>query len=153
MTQPLEKRGGQQPPAPPKRPPPPLRLRPKNQTNSCSADLRHSVYASRRYVNQQRNRYTAHMLFMVIERFKNGDALEVGERFRKSGRMLPPDVAYQASWVDPVGGRCFQVMEAASRELLNTWTSRWEDLIHFEIVPVQTSCEFWSLMNRSEKSK
>ena len=36
------------------------------------------------------------MLFMVIERFKGGDARSVGERFRHSGRMLPEGVAYHA---------------------------------------------------------
>ncbi len=40
------------------------------------------------------------MLFMVIERFKDGNARLVGERFRQSGRMLPEGVAYHASWVD-----------------------------------------------------
>lgn len=84
------------------------------------------------------------MLFMVIERFKDGDAKLVGERFRRSGRMLPEGVDYHASWVDPAGGRCFQVMEAGSPELLDVWVSRWHDLVEFEIVPVQTSSDFWS---------
>jgi hypothetical protein len=84
------------------------------------------------------------MLFMVIERFKDGDVVRVGERFRNSGRMLPDGVVYQASWMDSAGTRCFQVMEAPSLELLNEWISRWEDLVDFEIVPVQTSGEFWS---------
>lgn len=83
------------------------------------------------------------MLFMVIERFKHGDAAPVGERFRRSGRMLPEGVAYHASWVDSTGARCFQVMEAPQRETLDAWVQRWSDLIDFEIVPVQTSGEFW----------
>lgn len=84
------------------------------------------------------------MLFMVIERFKDGNARSIGERFRNSGRMLPEGVAYHASWVDPEAGRCFQVMEALNRELLNLWVSRWDDLVDFEIVPVLTSADFWS---------
>jgi hypothetical protein len=84
------------------------------------------------------------MLFMVIERFKDGAVGRIGERFRNSGRMLPDGVVYQASWMDSAGTRCFQVMEAPRPELLNEWTSRWEDLVDFEIVPVQTSSEFWS---------
>jgi uncharacterized protein DUF3303 len=79
---------------------------------------------------------------MVIERFKHGDARLIGERFRSRGRMLPEGVAYQASWVDAAGARCFQVMEAAHAELLNPWVSRWDDLIDFEIVPVLTSDDF-----------
>lgn len=84
------------------------------------------------------------MLFMVIERFKDGNAELVGERFRHRGRMLPEGVAYHASWVDPAGARCFQIMETAHPELLNLWVSRWDDLVDFEIVPVLTSSDFWS---------
>jgi hypothetical protein len=83
------------------------------------------------------------MLFMVIEHFRDGDTRPVGERFRRSGRMLPDGVAYHASWVDSEGARCFQVMEAPHPELLKVWASRWDDLVDFEIVPVVTSGEFW----------
>jgi len=81
---------------------------------------------------------------MVIERFKRGDPKPVGERFRLHIRMLPEGVLYHVSWVDSAGTRCFQVMEAANRELLETWTRRWDDLIDFEIVPVLTSSDFWA---------
>jgi hypothetical protein len=84
------------------------------------------------------------MLFMVIERFKHGDAKPIGERFKRSGRMLPEGVTYQASWVDSKGTRCFQLMEAPHPELLSAWVSRWDDLIDFEIVPVLTSNDFWA---------
>jgi len=84
------------------------------------------------------------MLFMVIEHFKGGDPQPIGERFARSGRMLPEGVSYQASWVDSPGARCFQVMEAPGPDLLNIWVSRWNDLIDFEIVPVVTSGEFWA---------
>ena len=83
------------------------------------------------------------MLFMVIEHFKGGNAAAVGERFRRDGRMMPEGVLYHASWVEPAGARCFQVMEAARPELLNAWVSRWDDLMDFEIVPVLTSSDFW----------
>ena len=84
------------------------------------------------------------MLFLVIEHFRHGDPGPVGERFRRSGRMLPEGVGYHASWVDRAGARCFQVMEAPRRELLDAWISRWDDLVEFEIVPVETSAEFWA---------
>jgi hypothetical protein len=84
------------------------------------------------------------MLFMVIERFKDGNAAPVGERFRRTGRMLPDGVTYHASWVDPAGMRCFQVMEAPQREALDLWISRWNDLVDLEIMPVLESSEFWS---------
>jgi hypothetical protein len=84
------------------------------------------------------------MQFMIIEHFKNGNFKAVGDRFQKSGRMLPEGVTYQASWVDPTGSRCFQVMEAPSPELLQLWASRWSDLVDFEVIPVLSSADFWS---------
>ena len=84
------------------------------------------------------------MLFMVIERFKNGTLKLVGERFKRNGRMLTENVTYHASWVEPSGARCFQLMEASDAELLAAWTKRWNDLVDFEIIPVLASAEFWT---------
>ena len=86
------------------------------------------------------------MLFMVIESFKRGAIVPIGERFKSSGRMLPEGVIYHTSWVDAAGARCFQVMEAPYPELLNNWISRWDDLIDFEVIPVKTSSEFWAAL-------
>ena len=83
------------------------------------------------------------MLFLVIEHFKNGDPAPVGERFQKHGRMMPEGVTYQASWVDAQNARCFQVMEAPDRESLNAWIAAWQDLVDFEVIPVQRSADFW----------
>jgi Protein of unknown function (DUF3303) len=84
------------------------------------------------------------MLFMVIERPKDGDFTAIGDRFRRSGRMLPDGVIYHASWIDSRNSRCFQIMEAPDRESLNPWIAAWNDLVDFEVVPVQTSAEFWA---------
>lgn len=84
------------------------------------------------------------MLFMVIERFKDGSTESIAERFRHSGRLLPEGVVYHASWIDPTTGRCFQVMEAPGQGSLNVWAARWGDLVEFEIIPVMSSAEFWS---------
>jgi hypothetical protein len=84
------------------------------------------------------------MLFMVIERFKPDSVKLIGERFKRRGRILPEGVTYHASWVDSRATRCFQIMETPRLELLNTWVSRWDDLIDFEIVPVLTSADFWA---------
>ena len=84
------------------------------------------------------------MLFMVIERFKQGDPRPVGDRFKRAGRMLPEGLVYHASWVELAGGRCFQVMEASHPDLLKSWMSCWDDLIDFEIIPVEKSSEFWA---------
>lgn len=90
------------------------------------------------------------MLFMVIERFRNGDARTIGERFRSKGRMMPENVKYVASWVDGRAMRCFQLMEAPSSEAMQPWVKAWEDLVEFEIVAVETSQEFWERLAREQ---
>jgi hypothetical protein len=81
---------------------------------------------------------------MVIEKFKDGDASRVGERFAQRGRMLPEGVSHEASWLDEAGTTCFQVMDAIDRATLDEWIARWSDLVAFEVVPVLTSQEFWA---------
>ncbi len=58
--------------------------------------------------------------------------------------MMTDDLVYHSSWIDAENARCFQVMEAASAEMLNAWTSCWDDLIDFEIIPVLSSHEYWA---------
>lgn len=84
------------------------------------------------------------MLFMVIERFTDGDEKRIGERFRQHGRMMPDDVVYLSSWLDPQTMRCWQLMEAPTRASLDPWLENWRDLMEFEIVAVETSAQFWS---------
>lgn len=81
------------------------------------------------------------MLFMVIERFKNGDALPVYRRFRDLGRLAPPGLDYVSSWVSADLTTCFQIMEAPDRALLDRWMAQWADLVDFEVVSVMTSAE------------
>jgi hypothetical protein len=88
--------------------------------------------------------HTPGVLFMVIEKFKDGDPAKVGERFAQQGRMLPEGVSYEVSWLDEAGTRCFQVMTAPDRASLEVWMARWSDLVDFEVVPVLTSKEFWA---------
>ena len=81
------------------------------------------------------------MLYMVIEDFRDGDAVPSTAAF-----------AIGAAWrrkvsrMSPVGShliftRCYQVMECSDKSLLDAWMARWEDLVHFEVVPVVTSEE------------
>jgi len=84
------------------------------------------------------------VLFMVTERFKSGNAVSVGERFQKTGRMLPDGVIYLQSWVDVSGTCCFQLMEAEDQDALTPWIKHWGDLVEFSIVPVLSSAEFWA---------
>lgn len=79
------------------------------------------------------------MKCMVIETFKPGRADEVYERNNEKGRMLPDGLLYIDSWLSIDRTKCFQLMEADNIELFNEWISNWNDLIDFEIIPVEVS--------------
>jgi Protein of unknown function (DUF3303) len=81
------------------------------------------------------------VLFMIIERFRNGDAVPVYRRFRDRGRLAPDGLKYVASWVDLPMERCYQVMETDNRALLDQWMAEWVDLVEFEVHPIMTSAE------------
>ena len=81
------------------------------------------------------------MLYMVVEHFKEGDALPVYRRFRERGRLAPEGLSYLSSWVDERFRRCFQLMETDDRGLLDEWVANWSDLVDFEVFPVITSHE------------
>ena len=80
-------------------------------------------------------------LYMVIENFLNGDAVPVYRRFRDQGRLMPAGVTYVSSWVVESLDRCYQVMEADDRTLLDQWIANWADVADFEVHPVVTSRE------------
>jgi hypothetical protein len=80
-------------------------------------------------------------LYMVVEHFKNGDAVSVYRRFRERGRLAPEGVIYVSSWVDNKFERCYQLMETHDRRLLDKWMSHWNDLVEFEVYSVMTSKE------------
>lgn len=81
------------------------------------------------------------MLFMVVEKFRNGDALPIYRRFRDHGRLSPDGLRYISSWVDESLERCFQLMETGDRNLLDRWIENWSDLVEFEVYPVMSSNE------------
>ena len=81
------------------------------------------------------------MLYMIVERFRDGDALPVYRRFRDRGRMMPEGLHYVSSWVSDDFQRCFQVMECEDPKLLEQWMAQWKDLMEFEVIPVVTSAE------------
>ena len=83
----------------------------------------------------------AKTLYMIVEHFKNNDAVAVYRRFRDQGRMAPEGVTYVSSWVDEKYERCYQLMETGDRRLLDQWMSHWSDLVEFEVYPVMTSKE------------
>ena len=80
-------------------------------------------------------------LFMIVERFRNGEAAPVYRRFKQHGRMAPEGLAYISSWVDENLSTCYQLMETDDRALLDEWIRNWSDLVEFEVHPVITSQE------------
>jgi hypothetical protein len=81
------------------------------------------------------------LLYMIIERFKNGDPRPVYRRFRERGRMAPEGLQYVSSWVDEKLEICFQLMEAADVSYIQEWLTNWADIVEFEVYPVISSQE------------
>ncbi len=79
------------------------------------------------------------MLYMVIERFKDGPAIY--QRLRERGRMMPEGLEYVSSWVAVDLKTCWQLMRAEDESLFQSWIDNWKDLADFEVVPVRTSDE------------
>jgi hypothetical protein len=79
------------------------------------------------------------MLFMVIEKYRDGDPKPVYRRLKEKGRMAPPGAHYLASWVTTDFERCYQMMDCDDRNLLDEWMASWGDIVEFEVIPVITS--------------
>jgi hypothetical protein len=100
--------------------------------DSESASLSDEYHAKREW---------AMTTYMVIERFKNGDAIPVYRRVRDQGRLTPPGLGFVTSWVDLPMKTCFQVMQTEDRALLDQWIAEWSDLVDFEVYAVTSSAE------------
>ena len=104
-------------------------------------DLTPGAAAAIRSVRRRGERDVSTHLYMVIERFKDGDAVRVYRRFRDRGRLAPEGLAYVSSWVDTKLERCYQLMETDDPRLLDEWIAQWSDIVDFEVYPVITSAE------------
>jgi hypothetical protein len=83
---------------------------------------------------------------MIVERYRNGDAKPVYQRFRTRGRLAPEGLRYVNSWVTSDLTRCYQVMECDDRGLLDQWIAAWQDIVVFEVHTVVTSAEASALV-------
>lgn len=81
------------------------------------------------------------MVYMVIERFRNGDPEPVYRRLAEEGRLMSPGLEYRGSWVERSMVRCFQLVECEDPELLEHWEEEWNDLVEFQFVPVMPGSE------------
>jgi hypothetical protein len=91
------------------------------------------------------------MLYMVVERFKEGGAPEIYRRLRDKGRMMPEGLEYVSSWIDLDFKTCYQLMRTEDESLFRRWTDAWDDLMEFEIVPVRPSVQMVDLMSRNDR--
>ena len=53
--------------------------------------------------------------------------------------MAPDGLNYISSWVTADLTRCYQIMEAPDRALLEQWMVNWVDLVEFEVHAIITS--------------
>ena len=73
---------------------------------------------------------------MVIEYFKLGCFDAIYERYNQQGRLLPDGLHYRESWVSKDKNVCFQLMETDDVALFPEWFRRWDDVIEFEVYPI-----------------
>ncbi len=91
------------------------------------------------------------MIYLVIEHFRDGAARKAYERAIEHGRGLPEGLEYVDSWVDLNYSRCFQIMRTDDQDLLAQWQQGWNDLIRFEVIPVQSSQQAYQHFSRGKK--
>ena len=75
--------------------------------------------------------------YMVVERFRPGCMGLAYERFHARGRLLPQGLVYIDSWLDREAEVCFQLMEAADPALFESWFALWDDLVAFDLHPLE----------------
>ncbi len=79
------------------------------------------------------------MLYIIVEKFREGCSEEIYKRAASSGRMLPDGLEYLDSWVTMSIDRCYQLMRTENEELIQEWIEKWDDLAEFEVIPVMSS--------------
>ena len=73
---------------------------------------------------------------MVIEKYKEDCYDRIYERLNADGRMFPDGLFYLNSWINKKKNICFQLMESNRIELFYEWFKNWEDLVEFELYPI-----------------
>ncbi len=73
---------------------------------------------------------------MVVENYKEGCFENIYERYNSEGRLLPEGLNFSNSWVNKEKNICVQLMEANDPELFYVWFEKWNDLVDFELYPI-----------------
>lgn len=73
---------------------------------------------------------------MVVENYKKGCFEKVYERYNTKGRLFPEGLHFLNSWVNKEKNICFQLMEANDPALFYAWFEKWNDLVIFELYPI-----------------
>ena len=79
--------------------------------------------------------------YMVIERFRDGDASPSTRASASTAAWRPKGWSTSPSWVDEDLACCWQVMETDDPALLEEWMTQWRDLVDFEVYAVLGSAE------------
>ena len=74
--------------------------------------------------------------YMVVENYKEGCFEKIYERYNLKGRLFPDGLHFLNSWVNQEKNICFQLMEANDPELFYAWFEKWNDLVDFELYPI-----------------
>jgi hypothetical protein len=74
--------------------------------------------------------------YMVVEKYNEGCFEKIYERYNSQGRLFPEGLSYLNSWVNREKNICFQLMESNDPELFYRWFKNWEDLVDFELYPL-----------------
>ena len=76
-------------------------------------------------------------MYMVIERFRQGNSAAIYDRFHAQGRMLPPGLCYLDSWLSAADDTCYQLMATDTPETFDKWIAHWDDLVDFEVIKLK----------------
>lgn len=74
--------------------------------------------------------------YMVVENYKEGCFEKIYERYNAKGRLFPIGLHFLNSWVNKDKNICFQLMESNDPDLFSEWFERWNDLVDFELYPI-----------------
>ena len=74
--------------------------------------------------------------YMIVENYKADCFEKIYERYNSKGRLFPEGLHFLNSWVNKEKNVCFQLMEANDPELFYAWFEKWNDLVDFELYPI-----------------